>query len=108
LEKAILQFSTQRAPEIATLVRVSHSLDRPGLAGIFSFLIPIILDGIFQKLAPQVFAPNVIAMIQSEDITFQQAAQRKRLDRVGQLAILGGSLLALVKGSQLVWELLFG
>jgi hypothetical protein len=27
---------------------------------------------------------------------------------VGQLAILGGSLLALVKGSQLVWELLFG
>lgn len=103
-----MTFSSQRAPDIATLVKVSHSLDRPGLAGIFSFLIPVILDGIFHKLAPQHFAPNVIAMIQSEDITFQQAVQRKRLDRAGQLAILGGFLSVLGFSSQFVWERVSG
>lgn len=57
--------------------------------GLFTFLIPIILDGIFHKLAPQIFAQNVIAMLQREDMTFQEVAERKRKDRAAQLVSLG-------------------
>jgi kynurenine 3-monooxygenase len=108
LTDAIFEFSNFRTPDIATLVRVSHGLDRPGIAGVVNFLIPIILDGIFQKLAPQIFAPNVISMIQKEEITFQQAVQRKRLDRLGQLCLLGTALVVVVTGTQLLLEQIFG
>ena len=89
-----MQFSAKRTPNIEKLVQISHSLDRPGVSGVFTFLIPVILDGIFHKLAPQLFAPNIIAMIQNEEVTFLEAAQRKRLDRVAQLAIIMGLLQA--------------
>ena len=90
IKAAVQDFSATRSPDIETLVKVSHSLDRPGAEGIVTFLIPIILDGIFSKLLPQVFAPNVISMLQNEEITFQEAAERKRLDRIGQVALLAG------------------
>jgi 2-polyprenyl-6-methoxyphenol hydroxylase-like FAD-dependent oxidoreductase len=96
LKAAIQEFSVIRSPDIETLVKVSHSLDRPGVEGILTFLVPIILDGIFSKLMPQIFAPNVISMLQNEEITFQEAAERKRIDRAGQIVLLGavGFLLA--------------
>jgi kynurenine 3-monooxygenase len=97
---AISTFSDTRAPEVATLVQISHDLDRPGALGTVRFLVPIILDGIFSKLLPSVFAPNIIRMIQSEEITFKEAASRKRLDRVRQLGLLGTGLLGLVSGGQ--------
>ena len=81
-------FSDTRAPDIEALVQISRGLDRPGVSGTIRFLVPIILDGIFSKLLPVVFAPNIIRMIQSEDITFLEAASRKRTDRILQLAIL--------------------
>jgi 2-polyprenyl-6-methoxyphenol hydroxylase-like FAD-dependent oxidoreductase len=90
LKRAVQDFSDRRSPDIETMVKVSHSLDRPGPEGLMTFLIPIILDGIFSKLAPQVFAPNIISMLQNEEITFQQAAERKRLDRMLQIALLVG------------------
>jgi hypothetical protein len=102
-----LDFSARRAPDIETLVKVSRSLDRPGVQGVFTFLIPIILDGVFSKLLPTVFSPNIISMIQSEEITFQQAAKRKRMDRLGQLAILGGGMMGLIACSGIVWEHVF-
>jgi kynurenine 3-monooxygenase len=107
LTEAVLKFSKQRAPDIETLVRVSHNLDRPGAAGIFTFLIPIIMDGIFSKVLPQLFTPNVITMLQSEELTFQEVALRKRLDRIGQLAILGGGLATTVAGTKVVFDLIF-
>lgn len=88
LKLAVQDFSTLRSADIETLVRVSHSLDRPGLGGILTFLIPIILDGIFSNIFPQVFAPNVISMLQNEEVTFQEAVERKRWDRIGQIAIV--------------------
>jgi kynurenine 3-monooxygenase len=88
LKLAVRGFSMTRSPDIETLVKVSHSLDRPGAAGIVSFLIPIILDGIFSKILPDFFAPNIISMLQNEEVTFQQAAARKRLDRFGQVVVL--------------------
>ncbi|KAG7339776.1 FAD binding protein [Nitzschia inconspicua] len=88
LKQAIQDFSTVRSPDIKVLVEVSHSLDGRGLQGIVFFLIPIILDGIFFKVFPQVFAPNIISMLQNEEITFQEAVTRKRMDRIGQISIL--------------------
>lgn len=107
LERAICDFSDQRAPDIQTLVRVSRDLDRPGVVGTFTFLIPIILDGIFSKLAPQVFAPNVISLLQDEELSFQDAAGRKRLDRAGQVAILMCTLLLFWEGLQVLASVLF-
>jgi 2-polyprenyl-6-methoxyphenol hydroxylase-like FAD-dependent oxidoreductase len=86
--RAIHAFSEHRSLEMKTLVQTSRDLDRPGLIGVFSFLIPIILDGIFSKLAPQVFQPNIISLMQNEEYTFQAAVQRKQRDRAGQLLIL--------------------
>jgi 2-polyprenyl-6-methoxyphenol hydroxylase-like FAD-dependent oxidoreductase len=90
LARAVHEFSNLRSPDIETLVKTSHRLDRPGVEGVLTFLIPIILDGIFSKLLPTVFGPNVISMLQNEEITFQQAVERKRLDRLGQIVFLVG------------------
>lgn len=87
---AIRQFSKQRSREAKTLVRVSRDLDRPGKLGFLTFLLPIILDGIFGRLAPRLFAPNIITMLQRDSLTFCQAARRKRIDRCAQVCILGG------------------
>lgn len=107
LYKAIGAFSNKRSPDIETLVRISHDLDRPGVAGTFSFLIPIILDGIFSKLLPQVFAPNIIALLQDEELTFQDAAMRKRSDRIGQVSIVSTALVLLWEGARFVGSALF-
>ena len=86
---AIREFSRRRAKESETLVRISRDLDRPGLIGAFTFIIPIILDSIFHGINPKLFAPNVISMLQRDDLTFNQIARRKRLDRTVQVAVLG-------------------
>ena len=88
IKEAVSTFSSRRAKDIEVLVTLSASLDKPGLGGVFGFLIPIILDGIFHKLAPQIFAQNVIAMLQRDDVTFQQVAERKRIDRIAQIGCL--------------------
>jgi kynurenine 3-monooxygenase len=86
---AITQYSKKRAKDIQKLVTLSHSLDRPGPIGTAAFLIPIILDGMFRGMFPMLFKPNIINLMQDETFTFQQAARRKRLDRIGQLTLLG-------------------
>ena len=86
--KAIYSFSERRTVDMKTMVQTSHDLDQPGIGGVFAFLIPIIMDGIFFKLAPQVFQPNIISLMQNEEYTFQEAVQRKQRDRAGQVVIL--------------------
>jgi kynurenine 3-monooxygenase len=103
---AIQAFSRQRAAESKVMVRLSRDLDRPGLAGALSFIGPIILDAIFSKMAPRVFSPNVISMMQREDWTFTRVARRKRIDRAAQVAILATVFSAIAwTGYQLVRRL---
>ena len=90
VSEAVQEFTNRRAADSEVLVRISRELDRPGTLGLFTFLIPIIMDAIFSKAAPQVFSPNTITMLQRDDITFQEVATKKRLDRFLQLAILAG------------------
>ena len=92
MKEAIHEFSRRRANDSKTLVKISRDLDRPGKLGTITFIIPIILDSIFSKLAPKIFSPNVITMLQKDDMTFEQIARRKRIDRVLQLAVIGGGL----------------
>lgn len=39
-------------------------------------------------------------MLQRDDLTFKQVARKKRLDRLGQVAILGGSLYGIFAASK--------
>jgi hypothetical protein len=56
--------------------------------GLLTFVLPLILDGIFHKLAPQLFAPNTIAFLQKEGVTFSEVARVKRRDRALQLVVV--------------------
>lgn len=54
--KALQMFSKQRAPQAKALVKISRQLD----GGTLSFLVPLILDSIFNKIAPLIFSGMVI------------------------------------------------
>lgn len=88
ITKAVPLFSDRRAGDSKALVTMSRNMDRPGKMFLVTFLIPIILDGIFHKLAPKVFGPNMFAMFQKQDIGFEQIAKKKRLDRILQVSII--------------------
>jgi hypothetical protein len=90
----IREFSKRRAKDSKTLVRISRELDRPGIVGFMTFILPIILDSIFTNIIPMkyIISPNVITMLQRQDITFQQVARIKRRDRIIQVSFLFSTL----------------
>ena len=85
---ALAAYSSARAEEAEALVRISRGLDRPGILGVFTFIIPIILDGIFHSIAPQWFELNTIALLQRDGISFAEVGKIKRRDRCNQIAVL--------------------
>lgn len=99
MKEAVHEFSRRRAKDSETLVRISRKLDRPGTLGIITFIIPIILDSIFNKMSPKLFAPNIISMLQRDDLTFNQVARRKTVDRIAQVSILGTLLTGITLGT---------
>jgi hypothetical protein len=100
LSEAVHRYSRVRAIEAKKLVTISRELDRPGGLGLLTFILPIILDAIFHKSFPKVFSPNVITMLQRDDLTFKQVARKKRLDRLGQVGILFGVFYGLGAGAK--------
>mmetsp|Transcript_4145 Transcript_4145/g.13102 ORF Transcript_4145/g.13102 Transcript_4145/m.13102 type:complete len:103 (+) Transcript_4145:1696-2004(+) len=70
---------------------MSRSFD----GGFMTFVLPLIVDGIFHKAMPWLFAPNSIQLLQTEEFSFSQVMWRKRRDRVLQAAAIGGLLAAL-------------
>ena len=86
---ALASYSASRAGEAEALVRISRGLDRPGVLGFATFILPIILDGIFRGLAPNLFEINTIALLQRDGITFSEVGAIKRKDRALQIAIIG-------------------
>jgi hypothetical protein len=86
---AVKLFSDRRAPDASALVTISRNLDRPGKQFFFYFILPLILDGFFHKMAPKIFGPNIFAMFSKNDIGFKQIQTKKRLDRALQVACLG-------------------
>ena len=86
---ALAAFSRQRAPEARVLTQISRSFDRGGMLALFTFILPLILDGIFHGALPRLFAPNTLAMLQRPELTFSAIRRRKRTDRALQLALIG-------------------
>ena len=87
---ALPLFSARRAADAKALVDISRGFD----GGFLTFVLPLILDGVFHKALPKVFMPNTIQMLQKEDWTFSRVASRKRAERVAQTAILSTLLAA--------------
>jgi len=106
LPEAVHLFSKRRAMESEVLVKISRDLDRPGFQGFVTFILPLILDSIFHKMFPKVFNPNTISMLQKENITFRGVRRRKRMDRIGQLAVIGTSLSTVALGMKSAIKLL--
>jgi kynurenine 3-monooxygenase len=104
--KVLTEYTKRRAMDSKTLVRLSRELDRPGKFGLITFIVPIILDGIFTKIAPKLFHPNTITMLQNENLTFQQVAQIKRQDRFLQSMILSSIVLGIVSGIKYIFHTL--
>jgi kynurenine 3-monooxygenase len=98
IPKAIQLFSNRRSGDSEALVMMSRNMDRPGKMFFITFILPIILDGMFHKIAPKIFGPNMFGMFQRKDIGFKQIQRKKRLDRTLQLAIIGSLLAAMGVG----------
>jgi kynurenine 3-monooxygenase len=54
ISATVKSFSDLRAGDAAALVTISRNMDRPGKWFLINFLLPLILDGIFHKLAPRI------------------------------------------------------
>jgi 2-polyprenyl-6-methoxyphenol hydroxylase-like FAD-dependent oxidoreductase len=94
LNTALEAFSEKHKSNAKALVTMQRSFDGKGPAGFFTFVLPIILDTLFNKLLPSVFSPNGIQMLQRADLTFAEAARIKRRDRALQVGALAAFLAA--------------
>ena len=83
-------FSARRAADAKALVDISRGFD----GGFLTFVLPLILDGMFHRAFPSVFMPNTIQMLQKKTGPFSRVARRKRAERVAQVAILSTLLAA--------------
>jgi hypothetical protein len=90
---AVRRYSQLRAKDAEALVTLSHSLD----GGFLTFVGPLILDSLLNRLLPDVFSPNIIASLQNEKWSFAQIRARKRVDRALQVGLLGGLLFVVVR-----------
>lgn len=72
IPSALEKYSSMRASDTSAVVKMSERLD----GGFFSFVLPLIVDTIFNKLMPQIFSPNTIKSIQDPDRTFSQVKLR--------------------------------
>merc|ERR1712176_1480079 len=77
---------------MGALETLSRSMDRPGKAGTLRFVLPLIIDSTFHKVAPKVFAPNMFGMFQKQNTGFRQIQRRKRMDRAAQSAVILSAL----------------
>lgn len=89
---AVQEFSDRRSADSAALVTISRNMDRPGKLFYINFLLPLILDGMFHKMAPRIFGPNMFGMFQMKGIGFKQIQRKKRFDRALQLTLIGSLL----------------
>jgi len=92
LSSAVQQFSKQRAADSQALVTLSRGMDRPGKLGTVRFVLPLILDSMFHKLAPMIFDPSMFGMFQLEGVGFREIQWRKRKDRFLQALSIGSGM----------------
>jgi len=85
LSKALPLYTRRRAEEAKCLVQCQRRFDQStDLKFALAFVLPIVLDTIFRKLLPSVFAPGLLALFQDGELTFTAAKRRKQRDRILQ------------------------
>jgi 2-polyprenyl-6-methoxyphenol hydroxylase-like FAD-dependent oxidoreductase len=92
LSNAVEQFTKQRAADSKALVTISRSMDRPGKIGTMKFILPLILDSMFHKMAPKIFDPSIFSMFQMDGVGFREIQLRKRKDRVLQTLVISSGM----------------
>jgi kynurenine 3-monooxygenase len=91
IRKSIFQqFNKARAPEAKALVTMSQRMDR----GFIYFILPIIIDSFFHKYFPKIFQKSLVACMQDERLKFTDVLRRKQLDRIMQLTVVVGVIMA--------------
>ena len=95
LELALAEYSGARAKEAKAMVQMSQRLDGPGIQTLLFFVLPLIVDNVLHKSLPWLFSPNTLSSLQNEKRTFTDIRLRKRIDRIMQFSLLGGSFLVL-------------
>lgn len=91
LGPSLKAYSDERANQAKALVTISYGLD----GGFFTFVLPLIIDGIFHKKFPKIFNPNTITLLQNEKLTFTEVQRMKRVDRLLQLTVIATVVLLL-------------
>lgn len=104
--EALALFSKKRAGESKAIVQMSRELDRPGKLGLLTFVFPLILDSLFHRLAPKLFAPSTLSMFSLEGYDFRKIRARKRLDRAMQLTLISTTLALVSRGAALLFKIL--
>lgn len=92
LSSAVELFSKNRSADSKALVTLSRGMDRPGKLGTMRFILPLILDSMFHKMAPMIFDPSMFGMFQIEGIGFREIQWRKRRDRFLQALVIGSGM----------------
>jgi len=103
LPTALQLYSRKRAQEAKALVEMSRHLDHPGFLQFLTFILPLIVDSVFSKIAPFLFAPSLLQLMQNKDLTYTQVRRRKWMDRVMQTAVFAAALCAFVAAFKLVF-----
>ena len=98
LERAPPEFTKKRAADSRALVTMSRGMDRPGKLGTMRFILPLILDSIFNKFMPSIFGPSMFGMFQRQGLSFRQIQRKKRLDRVLQSVVIATVLSSIGMG----------
>lgn len=106
LIEALQLFSKKRAGESKAIVQMSRELDRPGKLGLLTFVLPLVVDSIFHRLAPKLFAPSTLSMFSLEGCDFRTIRARKRLDRAMQLTVICTLLASISRSTTLLIQLL--
>ena len=95
VEKALGEYSALRAKEAKAMVQISQRLDGPGIQTLLFFVLPLIVDNLLHKSLPWLISPNTLSSLQNEKKSFTEIRLRKRIDRVVQFGLLGGSFIVL-------------
>lgn len=90
LAAALPLYSARRGEQAMALVSMQRGLDRPGVGAFVFFILPIILDSIFNRAFPALFKPALQTCMQQAGTEFTEIRTRKWIDRAMQTAVIGG------------------
>lgn len=94
--KALQQYSKERSWDAKVLVEESWRADQ----GFIYFVLPAIMDRIFNKLAPWLFERSMFSLMAKAHMRIAHVRWRKRLDRVMQCTLIGSAVAIALK---LLW-----